>query len=614
MAQPHSITDHIRETDIHLARSIFMLVFVIILLLGLFSRAFYLQVIEHEDYETSSQRNRINVVPVAPTRGLIYDRNGVLLAENQSVFRLEIIPEQVENMTKLLGELSDLINIEEREISRFIKQRKYSRRFNKIPLKQRLTQEQRSLISVNLHRFPGVSIEARLVRYYPYTDSLVHVLGYVSQINEADLAKIDEKNYKATRIIGKLGLEKYYEKALHGTIGFQEVERDAQGRTLRVLRQELPAPGENLDLHLDVNLQILAEEALQEQRGAVVAIDPRNGGVLAMVSSPGYDPNLFVMGIDHASYNRLLSSKDLPLFNRVLQGKYPPGSTIKPMLGLVGLDYKAVTAQYRFFDRGWYTLKGKEHRYRDWRKQGRGWVNMDYAIWDSCDTYFYELAFRLGIDTISTTMNQFGFGIKTEIDVHEEVSALMPSRQWKRGARGMIWFPGETLITGIGQGFWTATPLQLANATAVLANYGVRYQPMLVNSIDALGDTKSQFKPTLSPQQYPFENAENLELVRRSMLHVVTKGTAKTAFANAPYVSAGKTGTAQVKSIAQDEEYDEEKVAEKYRDNAMYVGFAPYDQPTIAIAVVVENAGGGSKAAAPIARKILDYYFSGKPE
>lgn len=605
-----SINEHIKESNIYLGRLFVMAGMVLVLFSILIGRAFYLQVVQHENYSTQSESNRINVVPIPPKRGLIYDRNGVILAHNQSTFSLEITPSKVDNLSDTLTGLRSIIEIKESAVEEFHQQRRLlNRRFKKISLKTGLSEAERARFAAHQHRFPGVSIEARLERHYPYGAALVHVIGYVGKIDERDQARIDQKNYQRTRTIGKLGLEKYYEDELHGTVGYQEVEVDARQRVVRVLSQQPPIPGRDLHLNIDVNLQLEARAALGDRRGAIVALSPSDGGVLAMVSAPDYDPNLFVNGIDHASYNALLQSQDSPLFNRVLKGKYSPGSTIKPFIGLLGLDDGVVNGRTRFYDEGWYSLEGEEHRYRDWRKEGRGWVNLDYAIWDSCDTYFYDLAFRLGIDKISEAMTAMGFGQRTGLDILGESPGLMPSRQWKRRARHQLWFPGETVIIGIGQGFWTTTPLQLATATAAIANHGPRYVPRLVNRVEYPDGRQRVNLSVLAKNQYAVGKSEHMNYIRESMLHTVTRGTAKPPFEGAPYTSGGKTGTVQLKAIGQDEEYEEEKVDERFRDNAMYVAFAPYDDAKIALSVVVENAGGGSKSAAPVARQIMDYYL-----
>jgi penicillin-binding protein 2 len=573
-----------------------------------------LQIFQYDKYRTESDNNRIRVLPVAPTRGLIYDRNGYLLAENRSVYSLELIPEQVTNIQQTVTALAELLELDEDDLDRFWKELKRTReRFKKIPIKSRLTEQQVAKFAVDRYRFPGVSVEARLVRYYPYGKELVHVLGYVGRINDRELQQIDPYNYKATRHIGKVGLEKYYESILHGSIGSQKVETDVQGRVIRVLSEQPPVEGQDLHLALDLPLQLEAYKALDGRRGAVVAINPKNGEVLALVSTPGYDPNLFVTGISGKDYRALLN-QDRPLFNRALRGQYSPGSTIKPHLAWLGLESKTVSPSYTIVDNGIYYLPNNEQKrpFRDWLAWGHG-KNIDYrrAIIQSCDTYFYDLAYKMGIDKIHDAMTQFGFGEFTGIDMGEEVPGLMPSRAWKKGARGVHWFPGDTVNVGIGQGFWLATPLQIANSVAAIANNGLRYELHLVHEIGR-GGKRIEVAPVLAEKQINVGDGENLKRVQLAMKevnHNPVIGTAKKAFIDAAYVSAGKTGTVQLFGLDVDEEYDADKTAERLRDNALYIGYAPFDDPKIAVAVVVENAGGGGSNAAPIARRVMDQYL-----
>ncbi len=613
--QRQRIKDHINEFNLYWNRVVVASLVVALVILGLLSRLIYLQIIEFEKYEIKSNQNRIQVEPIPPKRGLIYDRNGILLAENRSVYTLEIIPEKADDLSETLAGISTIVPLSEKEVARFNESLKASRRFKSIVLKSGLTEEEVALFSASRYRFPSASIQARLVRYYPFGEKLVHALGYVGRINERDLQNIDQGNYLGTRHIGKNGLEKHYEDRLHGQVGYREVEKDVLGRVIRVIKQQSPVPGEDLHLHLDVALQLKAEEAMDGRRGAIVAVDPNNGGVLALVSTPGFDANEFVQGISYKAYSKLSQSEDKPLFNRALLGQYPPGSTIKPHIGILGLQQGLISQSFKIADPGWYQLPNDEHKYRDHAKLGHGKVDLETAIVVSCDTYYYDLAYRLGIDSLSQTMQDFGFGLSTGIDTAEESTALMPSRQWKRERKRQPWFPGETVITGIGQGFWTATPLQLANAAAVLAHPQLkRFNLSLVNSIvDPLGQVEA-FQPALAERQVNVTNVEWIKLIRRAMYkvnHDPLKGTAKTAFAGTSYKSAGKTGTAQLITIAQDEEYDEDSIDQRLRDNAMYIGYAPFDNPQIAIAVVVENGGGGGGAAAPVARKMMDLYLAG---
>ncbi len=603
-------------------RILVAILFVVVLLLVLIYWLMELQVKQYDSYRTRSDKNRIRALPVAPTRGLIFDRNGVILAENRSIYSLELIPEEVDDLEKTLSDLKNILQLTESDIETFRKENKRKRgRFRKVPVKQKLTEKEVALFSVERHKFPGVSIEARLVRYYPFGEALVHALGYVGRINDREQAAMeDPQNYKATRHIGKVGLEKFYEKELHGVIGSQVVEVDVHEKAIRVLSEKPPRQGLDLHLSLDVNLQLKAIQALGEQRGAVVAIDPNSGDVLALVSQPGYNPNDFVTGISSKKYKKLLDSKDRPLFNRALRGQYSPGSTIKPHLAWLGLHKKLITPQFSIHDLGFYVIPNeklqpgqKQRRYRDWKKGGHG-PNVTYkkAIVQSCDTYFYDLAYRLGIDKIHEGMSRFGFGDLTDIDIGEEVPAILPSRSWKRGYNGKRWFPGETVIVGIGQGYWTTTPVQLVNATAAIARNGDRYKLRLVNQVSRQKLEKLIYEPQQVSFKEDFGNPKLFKLIQSAMKavnHTLT-GTAFSAFKETTYVSAGKTGTVQLVGYAQDEEYDENEVDSHLRDNALYIGYAPYDNPQIAIAVVVENAGGGGTNAAPIARAVMDVFLN----
>ncbi|MEE8321251.1 MAG: penicillin-binding protein 2, partial [Gammaproteobacteria bacterium] len=446
--------------------------FMLFLLFLIVLRVFYLQVVMHDHFTTLSQHNRVKILPIPPIRGLIFSQDGLLLAENRPSFSLELVPEQIDNPEEVINRLGKIILIEEADISRFHGLLKKKRRFESVPLRFKLDENEVAQFAVNRHLFPGVDIKARLNRHYPLSTEIVHTIGYVGRIDEDDLKSINASNYSGTNHIGKLGVEKAYEDILHGKVGYQQVEVNAQGRIIRVLDKTAPVPGKNLHLTLDISLQRAAVDALRGKRGAIVAINPENGNVLAMVSSPGYDPNPFVNGIDEKSYKKLLLSKDTPLINRATQGKYPPGSTIKPFLGLIALETGVRHPVDETWCPGWYALKGNEHRYREWKKHGHGHADLKKAITQSCDVYFYTLAYELGINRIHTGLRDFGFGQVTGIDIGGEVAALLPSRDWKSKTLGQAWYPGETLILGIGQGYMLASPLQLANATATLANHG----------------------------------------------------------------------------------------------------------------------------------------------
>ncbi len=609
----HAIKDPIAESNLFSRRALVSGVFVVLALCGLLVNMVKLQILDHDSYRTRSNDNRIRLLPIAPNRGLIYDRNGVLLAENRPYYSLELIPEEIDDLDDTVRRLSALLDIDEERQQSFYEQQKYARRFKRVALLNRLNEQEVARFAVNQHRFPGVYVEARLSRYYPYADALTHALGFVAKINRKDLDDLDKSgqlpNYKATRDIGKQGLEKYYEETLHGSVGFEEVEVNNRGRIIRTLNYQAPVAGQDLLLNLDINLQVLAHQALAGRRGAVVALDPKTGAVLALTSSPSYDPNLFVHGISSKDYSALLNSKDKPLINRATQGRYPPASTIKPHLGLLGLQEHLITPSTKIWDPGWYQPKNVNRRYRDWKRWGHGWVNLEGAIMHSCDTYYYDLAHKLGIDRISDFMTQFGFGEYTGIDIHEESRALMPSREWKRRRHREAWYLGDTISVGIGQSYWTATPLQLAVSTAIIASHGQHAVPRLLGSLQEDGQRK-----TLTPQLRPavtVQDKHNWDVIIEAMAAVNHKlgGTAHKVFGDAPYRSAGKSGTAQVISLGEDEEYDEDKIKEKHRDNAMFIAFAPIDNPRIAVAVALENAGGGSSNAAPIVRKILDFYL-----
>lgn len=575
---------------------------------------YHLQVESYQVYQTRSEGNRIKVVPLAPNRGLITDRNGILLAENRPVFSLELVPEQVEDMTATLAELASLISISEEQQQSFLKEVRQQRRFNSIALKEQLNDEEVAIIAVNQHRFPGVTVEARLSRHYPFGNLFTHALGYIGRINTNDLKRLEDSdqlaNYAATRDIGKIGLERYYETELHGTMGYQEVEVNNRGRLIRVLRSVPAQSGKNIQLNLDVGLQLTAQQILLEKRGAIVAMDPRDGAVLAFYSNPSYDPNLFVHGISSSNYNELLNSPDRPLINRVTQGIYPPASTIKPHLALLGLETNTITPSTRIWDPGFFQLPGVEHRYRDWKRWGHGWVDVYSAIVESCDTFFYDMGVKLGIDRISDYMQKLGFGEKSGIDILEESNTNMPSRGWKRARHNQPWYHGDTVAVSIGQGYWTSSPMQLLTTTAVLLNDGLRPTPHMAKTLT--NDAGSEQVSTVLQPTVNVVNTRNWQVIRDAMLQTVNtpKGTAFNAFRNASYTSGGKTGTAQLVSIAQDAKYDANALDERLRDNAMYVGYAPAENPSIIIAVTVENIGGGGSTAAPIARQMLDYYFS----
>ena len=611
MSKREQLKDDYLENRLIRRRLILSAVFIAMLMGLVLGRLYMLQVIEYEHYSTLSDSNRIRIKALPPTRGLIFDRNGIVMANNLPTYRLEIVREQVDDLEATLQALRQYVEYSEQDLKRFKQSSKRRRPFESIPLRLNLNDEEVARLAVNLHKFEGVEINARLTRNYPQGEHAVHALGYVGRIDERDLAEVNEIDYAGTTHIGKLGLEKFYEHELHGTVGVQQVEVNANGRTLRVLSESPPMQGNNLHLTIDSRLQRVAEEAFGERNGAAVAIDPNNGEVLALVSMPIFNPNLFVNGIGYDDYNALRDSPNRPLFNRALSGQYPPGSTTKPFFGLAGLESKINQADHEAYCIGYYQLPNEERRYRDWKKEGHGPMDLDGAITQSCDVYFYDLAYRLGIDRMSAFMQQFGFGTRTGVDSTGERDGLMPSREWKRRNEGMPWFPGETLITGIGQGALLVTPLQLANSVAAFAVKGTRYQPRLVRSVEKVPDYNRIDIASRVVGQYEIQKAANWEHVHKAMINVVhgLRGTAHRIGQGLEYQAAGKTGTAQVFEIAQDEEYEEEEVAEKLRDHALFVSYAPAGDPKIAVAVIVENGGSGSSVAAPIARRIMDAYL-----
>jgi penicillin-binding protein 2 len=612
VAYREQLKDDYSETRLIQRRLIVAGIIVFVAMAIVLTRLYVLQVVDHDHFATLSNSNRVRLKPMPPSRGLIFDRNGVVLADNLPAYRLEIIREQVEDLDATLKDLSQLVEISKLDEKRFRRASSRRRPFEGVPLLLNLSDDEVARLAVNLHRFKGVEINARLTRNYPLGKHAVHALGYVGRIDDDDLPEEKLANYAGTSHIGKLGLEKFYEDELHGEVGYQRVEVNASGRTLRVLDETPPHAGRNLYLTIDSSLQQLAEDLFENERGSVVAIDPNNGEILALVSMPSFDPNLFVGGISIADYARLRDSNRRPLFNRALTGQYPPGSTTKPFFGLAGLESSVINENKKIFCGGHYLLPNDDRKYRDWKKEGHGRMDLDGAITQSCDVYFYDLSYSMGIDRMSAFMEQFGFGHKTGIDSTSERAGLMPSRAWKRGARGMPWFPGETLITGIGQGAFLATPLQLASATGAMAMRGKRFQPHLVRMID---DPDGQLQTLTEPKlagQYVLRKEQNWRHVVKAMENVVhgLRGTAHYHIGrNAPYRIAGKTGTAQVFGIAQDEEYEEDKISKKLRDHALFVAFAPADDPKIAVAVIVENGGHGSSTASPIARKMMDAYL-----
>ncbi|MET6758141.1 penicillin-binding protein 2 [Pseudoalteromonas sp. NCIMB_1079] len=607
-----TIRDHSAEANLFARRAFVGFVFVLGLVAVLLSNLYTIQVEDHQDYQTRSNDNRIKVIPIAPNRGLIYDRNGVLLAENKPVYNLEVIPEEVDDLDESLNQISKIIAITEQDKQDFLKDIKHTRRFKSQVLKARLDETEVAKFSVNQHKFPGFSIEARLARYYPFGDTLTHALGYVAKLNRKELNQLEQEdratNYRATHDIGKLGIEKYYEETLHGKVGSQRVEVNNRGRVIRTLSMTQPQPGSDLVLTLDVGLQQIAQHALKDMRGAVVVMDAKDGGVLALYSNPSYDPNLFVHGISSKNYKALLN-QDRPLINRTTQGRYAPASTVKPLMAVLALEENIVNESTSMWDPGFFQIPNVEHKWRDWKRWGHGHVDVYKAIEESCDTYFYDAAYRLGITKISDFMARFGYGDLSGIDIHEETTAILPSKEWKEGRFKESWWRGDTISVGIGQGYWTATPIQIANATNILVNRGINHPPHLVQVIKKDNDItqiNNEEKPPVI-----LKDPRHWQVSLDAMHNTVQKisGTAHKAFKGTNYDSAGKTGTAQVVSIAQGERYDAESLKERQRDNTIYVGFAPYSDPKIVVSVVLENNHGGIQ----IARQLMDYYFAANP-
>jgi len=598
-----------QELRIFRARSLVALLLVVTLTGLLMGRLFYLQVVQHEVYTTRSEKNRVRVEPLPPTRGLIHDRNGVLLAENRPTYNLMLIRERVDDLEATLARLEALLGLSQEEAAAFrVRARQRQRPFQPALLMSDLDEEQIARLAVNRHRLPGVEVEAQLLRYYPDAEVMAHALGYVGRINADELKRLDAGRYAGTHFIGKTGVERFYEDELHGQAGLRKVETNARGRVLRELGRTDPVPGKDLTLTLDKALQTLAYELLDGRRGAIVAIAPKSGEILAMVSAPGFDSNQFVTGIDFATYGALQEDLDLPLYNRAIRGHYPPGSTIKPFLALAGLSEGVITPDRTIFDPGYYQLPNDSRRYRNWLRWGHGRVDLERSIAVSNNTYYYTLAHDLGIDRLHENMNALGFGQRVAHDVFGESGGLMPSREWKRGRFNQPWYPGETLSVGIGQGYWQVTPLQLATATAVLANRGQWVKPRLASRI---GDEAVPVALPDTPPDIVVENDAWWDRIFSGMEKVISgqEGTARRTGQGLEYRMGGKSGTAQVFSLGQDERYNADELAERLRDHALFMAFAPLEDPEIAVAVIVENAGGGSTHAAHLARAMTDAWL-----
>lgn len=596
-----------------------LLVFCLFALLAV--RFSYLQLKQYKHYQTLAENNRISLVPIIPNRGLILDKNGVVLAHNFFAYTLEITPAKVSNVEETITDIGKLVEISTQDRKRFKKFREQSHNFESIPIRTHLNETEAARFAVNHYRFPGVEIKSRLFRHYPLGKLGSHMVGYIGRINDKDLdileASGDLSNYKGSDHIGKSGLEQHYEKELHGRTGFQQVEIDADGHAVRVLSSTPPVPGNNIILAADAKLQEIAENAFGTYRGALIAINPKTGEVLSYVSQPTFDPNLFVDGIDSENWKALNESLDKPLINRPLRGVYPPGSTFKPFVALAGLEAGKRAPPFSIQDPGFFTLPGKKHRYRDWKPSGHGVVDIQRAITISCDTFFYGLAMEMGIENLTSFVHHFGFGKKSGIDIDNvngksENGGLLPTPEWKQRRFKQPWYPGETVIVGIGQGYTLVTPMQLAYATAILANNGIAMKPRLVSHIEDANTGRK--RPTAAVIQDKLElNPINVGIVKQGMIDVTLPGgTAANVGNNAGYAIAAKTGTAQVIGIKQNEKYNENAINERHLDHALFIAYAPAEDPTIALAVIVENGKHGGSTAGPIARKVMDYYLLGK--
>lgn len=604
--------DNTAESELFFRRALVMVLLVFLALLAVGGRLVYLQVLNHERFTTLADGNRIRVQPLPPTRGFIFDRNGVLLAENLASYHLEVTREQVQDLDATLEELRQRIELTDADLERFHKMTRRTPGYIGVPLRFRLTDEEIARLAIDLHRFPGVEIKADLTRRYPLGPLGVHAIGYVGRIDEGEMRRIDPGQYSGSTHIGKVGVERSHEDLLRGRPGWQQVETNAEGRPLRVLSRTPPTPGQHIYLSIDIRLQAVAEKVLEGYNGAIVALDPRNGEILALASQPTYDPNPFVNGIDFASYRTLNTSKDKPLLNRALRGMYPPGSTIKPLMALTGLEYGVVNRHSGVACPGFYRLPGSSHRFRDWKRSGHGSVSMDRAIAQSCDVYFYDLALRLGIDRTYQFLDQFHIGRPTGVDLPGEKGGVLPSQAWKRKSYNQNWFAGDTLSAGIGQGYFLATPLQLAHSTAVIALRGLQFQPRILYASE---DPGTRVKTLAEPQPLPSVQVRDprfWETIIAGMVHVIEGGTAHRIGIGAKYRIAGKTGTAQVFTLGQSQRYDAKRLAKHLLDHALFVAFAPVDDPRIAVAVIAENGGGGSSTAAPMARKVMDAWLLSK--
>lgn len=608
------IRDKKAERNLFARRALISFIGVLGLSAILLTNLYHLQVTNYDSYQTRSNGNRIKLLPLPPTRGLIYDRYGKLLAENLTFFGLYIVPEKVENLDRTFEELKLIVGLNDADIENFRKERRRSSRYTPILLKSDLTEEHIARFAVNQYKFPSLEVKPYFKRHYLYGEPLTHILGYVAKINDKDVERLKNEDkyadYAGTSDIGKLGIERYYEDELHGTVGFEEVEVNNRGKVIRKLREQPAVAGKSIHLTIDLELQRYILNLLGNRKGAVVVLDPKDSSVLAMVSTPTYDNNLFVGGISSADYKRLLEDVNRPLYSRATQGAYPPASTIKPFMSVVALQENVVTPSTTVFDPGYWILPGSTKRFRDWKRSGHGNTDLNKAIAESSDTYFYQVAYNMGIDRVSSWMNHFGFGMPTGIDILEEASGIMPTRDWKQKKYKRPWVQGDTISVGIGQGYWIATPLQVAKALAVLVNNGKVNTPHLMKYIE--GDKIEPYKDPLLYEDINEPKQQYWELAKRGMYNVVnaSNGTGRKPFIGTNYHVAGKSGTAQVFSLKENQTYNAGNLVKELHDHAWFVGFAPYENPKMVVAVILENAGGGGSNAGPVVRSVMDYYLN----
>ncbi len=612
--QQELIRDKKSERNLFARRALVSFIFVWVLTAILATNLYHLQIVNYDSYQTRSNGNRIKLLPLPPTRGLIYDRYGKLLAENLTFFGLYIVPEKVENLEHTFEELKAIVGLTEEDIENFKKERRRASRYTSILLKPHLTEEQIARFSVNQYRFTSLEVKPYFKRHYLYGEPLTHILGYVAKINDKDVERLKKEgkfaNYAGTHDIGKLGIERYYETQLHGSTGFEEVEVNNRGKVIRKLREQPAIAGKSIHLTIDLELQRYITDLLSGQKGAVVVLDPKDNSILAMVSTPSYDNNLFVDGISSADYKRLLNDPNRPLYSRVTQGAYPPASTVKPFIGVAALHENVITQNMTIFDPGYWVLPNTTKRFRDWKKTGHGHTDLNKAIVESSDTYFYQTAYNMGIDRLSDWMKRFGFGVPTGIDIQEETAGIMPSREWKQKRHKRPWVQGDTISVGIGQGYWIATPLQVAKATSILINEGKVHTPHLMKSVE--GSTVEPYQDPLLYEDITEPKAAYWDATKRGMYNVVNaaNGTGRKAFIGTSYRVAGKSGTAQVFSLKENQTYDASGLKKELHDHAWFTAYAPYDDPKMVVAIILENAGGGSSVAAPVVRQIMDYYLT----